>query len=215
MNIDAEKTKLFYEKFEPCLCGDCTYYYNHFQEEQPEICKFLESLGVNPVKPFELISLFFQSEQKMEYCNCMYVVFGSIEGEYEKEINGIKIKANNDCFPDTQIDEDHFLLNFGPVIMQRSYVSYRHLTKEEKIKIIRNCISKEDPIGLLEIGCPIDEYEPEARMIAREIMEKRITMGYDEIIKDVLESQFGQNVNPSVCKRIAKNIMSTLDFNDI
>lgn len=55
MKIDIEKNKRYYENYSPCNCGDCRFFIKHIENEQPELCAYLRTLGVDPLKPYELM----------------------------------------------------------------------------------------------------------------------------------------------------------------
>ena len=45
-------TNKYYENYIPCNCGDCRYFIKHIETEKPELCEYLRTLDVNPLKPF-------------------------------------------------------------------------------------------------------------------------------------------------------------------
>ena len=53
MQINKELTNKYYENYIPCNCGDCRYFIKHIETEKPELCEYLRTLGINPLKPFE------------------------------------------------------------------------------------------------------------------------------------------------------------------
>lgn len=58
MQVNREWTIKYYENYTPCNCGDCRYFIQHIETEQPAICDYLRSLSINPLKPFELKSIY-------------------------------------------------------------------------------------------------------------------------------------------------------------
>lgn len=115
MKINKELTIQYYKKYEPCDCKYCLNYYKQIEECQKEVCEFLVSLGVNPLKPFELV--FDEEENSITYIGCMYVVYGVVEDDYTKEFDGVKFQINKNNHPFTGIEEEHFVLDLGPITM--------------------------------------------------------------------------------------------------
>ena len=58
MQINKELTNKYYENYIPCNCGDCRYFIKHIETEKPELCEYLRTLGINPLKPFEQVESF-------------------------------------------------------------------------------------------------------------------------------------------------------------
>lgn len=67
MRINKELTNKYFESYIPCNCGDCRYFIKHIETEKPELCKYLRTLGINPLKPFELMSVHFEKDKRIEY----------------------------------------------------------------------------------------------------------------------------------------------------
>lgn len=116
MIIDYENSKKYYERFIPCNCEICRLYYSKISECYPEIKEYIQSLGADILKPFELIPVEFEGERRIEYISCQYIIFGQCEDGFEKQINGVRFFRNDDNHPlDNDIKERHFILDFGPV----------------------------------------------------------------------------------------------------
>jgi hypothetical protein len=84
-----------------------------------------------------------------------------------------------------------------------------------RAKEIINIINKFDPIGIIESGCPKDEYENEAMEIAT-----RFYLCCDEAlpmrIKDVFEFWFYEGcISNEVCVSMAKQIKSLLKEKEV
>lgn len=174
MQINKELTNKYYESYIPCNCGDCRYFIKHIETEKPELCEYLRTLGINPLKPFELMSVYFEKDKRIEYFDCAYVVFGNFQENFEKEISGIKLSTcSKERYPLLDSDEEYFLISFGPISMNCAYVYNRHFTFNDKVQIIKKAIDEVDPMGLLEINCPKDEYIQEATIIAKQIKIKK------------------------------------------
>ncbi len=46
------------------------------QTEQTELCEYLRILGINLLKPFELMSIYHEKEKRIEYCDCTMLFLG-------------------------------------------------------------------------------------------------------------------------------------------
>lgn len=57
MIINKEETEKYYKDYQPCSYSDCKNYIATIKLKYPKICEYLESLGVDPEKPFELIPM--------------------------------------------------------------------------------------------------------------------------------------------------------------
>lgn len=111
MNLDKEKTIEFYNQYTPCDCFECNNYYEQIQTYYPKLCDYLSSLGVNPLKPFELVS--YRKENMIEYDICMYAVYGKCEEMEIATIDGIQINLNKENHP--VISDEYFIIDFGPI----------------------------------------------------------------------------------------------------
>ena len=111
MLINKELTNKYYESYIPCNCGDCRYFIKNIETEQPELCEYLRTLGVDPLKSFELMSVYFEKDKRIEYFDCAYVVFGKFQENFEKEISGIKLSTcSKERYPLLDTDEEYFLI---------------------------------------------------------------------------------------------------------
>lgn len=78
----------------------------------------------------------------------------------------------------------------------------------EKYLIIKEAIDFFDPLGLLALGAPKDEYDIEARMIESKLNSSNEPL--EEIIKNVFESQFGEPLNSEIAADIAALIRKNM-----
>lgn len=214
--MNKELTMQYYEGYNSCCnCGDCRYFIKHIEQEQPDICEYLKKLGINPLKPYELMSIYNEKEKRIEYFDCAYLVIGSIDKEVEQEINGIKVTScSKDKYPTENISDDYFFISFGPISMNYTYAYNRHYTYEEKVNIIKKAIDEVDPMGLLILGCPKDEYLQEARLIANNITIKKANSINVKMIQDIFKSQFNESISLRVCKDIARRMNTYLNMID-
>lgn len=121
MNIDLNKNFEYYKSDEslPCDCPLCKNFYIQIKEKFPEINGYLSSLNVDILRPFELIIFDTDSGNKIEYTGCQYIVFGSCEDNFTKKIGDIEFIKNIYFHPSTGISEEHFVLDFGTVVLDK------------------------------------------------------------------------------------------------
>lgn len=211
MQIDKELTIKHYENYISCNCDYCKYFIKHIETEQPKLCEYLRTLGVNPLKPFELTSIYFEEDKRIEYCDCAYVVFGKLQENFEKEINEIKLTTcSKEKYLLLDTDEEYFLISFGPIYMNCAYVYNRHLNFNDKVQIIKQAIDEVDPMGLLAIHCSKDEYMQEAIIIAKKIMKVNFVKG--KYIQEAFIKQFDNTLSMKKCNDIAKRINIYFDI---
>ncbi len=204
MNINKELTNKFYESYNPCNCGDCRFFIKNIENNQANIFKYLKSFNINPLKPYELVSIFNEKDRMIEYLDCVYVVFGTIDNAIETTIDGIKITScNKERYPLLKTNDEYFLITFGPVYMNYSYTLNRHLTLDDKIQIIKKAIDDVDPMKLLAIDCPKDEYINEATIIAKKMKNNELTV---KCLKEVFKKQFNESITLKECIAIASKV---------
>ena len=204
MNINKELTNKFYESYNPCNCGDCRFFIKNIENNQANIFKYLKSFNINPLKPYELVSILNEKDKMIEYLDCVYVVFGTIDNAIETTIDGIKITScNKERYPLLKTNDEYFLITFGPVYMNYSYTLNRHLTLEDKIQIIKKAIDEVDPMKLLAIDCPKDEYINEATIIAKKMKNNELTV---KCLKEVFKKQFNESISLKECIAIASKV---------
>ena len=204
MNINKELTNKFYESYNPCNCGDCRFFIKNIENNQANIFKYLKSFNINPLKPYELVSIFNEKDRMIEYLDCVYVVFGTIDNEIETTIDGIKITScNKERYPLLKTNDEYFLITFGPVYMNYSYTLNRHLTLDDKIQIIKKAIDEVDPMKLLAIDCPKNEYINEPTIIAKKMKNNELTV---KCLKEVFKKQFNESISLKECIAIASKV---------
>lgn len=84
------------------------------------------------------------------------------------------------------------------------------LTNEERISIIESVLNKEDPMGLIQIGAPKNEYLPEAKIILDAIDKKKSAVFFWKEIQKIFLKQFETTIDKDVCKAISKKIFTAL-----
>lgn len=80
INVDAEKTRQYYQAMgpgEPCSCNDCKNYCARVKAAYPAAAEYLAGLGVEIEKPLETSPLEPGADGMMEYCACQYVVLAA------------------------------------------------------------------------------------------------------------------------------------------
>lgn len=211
MIVDKNKTIEYYKTYVPCNCDDCKNYIAQIEDKFPHICEYLRSLGVDPLKPFELASVPADEENKILYLVCMYVVFGECEDEVVTTIDGLNLGLSKDNHLSTGISEKHFVIDFGPITMDKlNYIYGDKVSFEDKVKAINLVIDKYDPMQLLPM-CPADEYSLEANEIAKKL-EKANAVDIKEEIKGVFYKMFSVELSDGLCKKMAKDIEIKLNF---
>lgn len=212
MYINQELTQKYYANYNECKCIACKKFYKEFPKKYPDICSYLESLGINPLKPLELISVYNSELKRMEYHVCLYAVVGYLDEDFNVEINNLKITENLNNHHFINYDESMTILDFGPVYFEMDDPYARELSREEKVKVINNVLIKHDPMGLISMDCPLDEYISEAHFIESAISKKRNYFGLAKIIKGIFEQQFNEELPISICKKIALDLPASFDF---
>ncbi len=81
--------------------------------------------------------------------------------------------------------------------------------------IIKFCIDKHDPVGLLEIHAPSDEYDYESLEIYNSIKEYNFPTECNIVhtIYSIFNNSFGLDicyVSITICKKIARDIISMM-----
>lgn len=95
-------------------------FFIQIKEKFPKVNEYLLSLNVDICRPLELIWDEFDDENKITYYGCQYVVFGSCEDDFVKKIGDIEFIKNTNCHPSTGISEEHFVLDFGTIILYKA-----------------------------------------------------------------------------------------------
>ena len=113
MIVNKELNLKYYNDYVPCDCEVCQNYYLQIKDVYPDICEFLEGIGVDPLKPFEL--LWDEEGDYFVYFGCQYLSFGDIQENYKNVIEGIEITQNKYFHPSTGREEEHFILDFGTI----------------------------------------------------------------------------------------------------
>lgn len=109
MNI--EETKQYYQSLSPdelCDCACCRSYMAGVRAAWPGMAAYLESLGAEIEKPWEVLPL-DQTEEYMDYLGAQYVLLGSPEGFPEAEVHGVEVFVT-DSHPMTRIEAEHFVI---------------------------------------------------------------------------------------------------------
>ncbi len=85
-----------------------------------------------------------------------------------------------------------------------------NLKYKEKINVnyatIKQIIDRYDIMNLLSIGAPSDEYDIESKMIAEQIASDMAVQEIANIVKNIFDSQFSENIDISLCMDVAKEI---------
>lgn len=84
------------------------------------------------------------------------------------------------------------------------------MTREKRYEIIKEVLDINDPMGLLALGCPTDEYSDEARLIEEKLDAAASERALNKIISDVFYSQFDEMPKKRLCRKISAEIISKL-----
>lgn len=118
MKCDLEKNISYYNRsdLDLCSCEYCENYYRNIKNKFFKLESYFKSIGVDILKPFELVPIEYYGDKMIEYTDCMYIVFGECEDSFSTTIDKISLyKAKS--HPDTGILEPHFVISFGPIIL--------------------------------------------------------------------------------------------------
>ncbi|MDL2205737.1 hypothetical protein LJC33_02360 [Eubacteriales bacterium OttesenSCG-928-N13] len=113
MNVDIAKTQRYYNSYDKaslCGCSYCRTYHARIQAAYPDVSAYLKSLGVDVLCPHELMPL--DINDTVEYYACQYVLFGSCDKDFEHQVGDVTFSVAI-SYPDTGLDEEHFVIQFG------------------------------------------------------------------------------------------------------
>ena len=74
--------------------------------------------------------------------------------------------------------------------------------------LIKNVIDKHDPMGLLAMGCPDDEYIPEVKRLSPIINKGMTEQELSTLIHDVFVEMFSEPIDKALCDKMAQEILS-------
>ena len=63
---------------------------------------------------------------------------------------------------------------------------------QRQLLVVREILNRHDPMGLVEIGCPDDEYDPEIAGVLRAVKEATDRNNFERRITEVFANQFDQ-----------------------
>lgn len=119
MIIDYKRNEDYYKDYVPCDCELCQNYYRHIANCYPKVVEYLDSMGVDVLKPFELVPIEYEEKKMIEYIGCQYIVFGECDNHFKKNIDDIRFYNNIDTHPsDEHIKDKHFIIEFGPIVLE-------------------------------------------------------------------------------------------------
>ena len=122
MNINIELNQKYYasDNSTPCGCNYCKNYYHQIKLAYPNVYSYLESMGIDVLRPLELSSIDPDESGIVEYCVCQYIVFGSCEENYHHTIDNVKFDIST-SYPNTSVNEEHFVLEFYPITLPMKF----------------------------------------------------------------------------------------------
>jgi hypothetical protein len=74
--------------------------------------------------------------------------------------------------------------------------------------MIKNVIDKHDPMGLLAMGCPDDEYKPEVDRLVERIRDGMTEAELSTVIYDLFLEMFSEPISKDLCDKMAHEILS-------
>ncbi|WML45434.1 DUF1871 family protein [Neobacillus sp. PS3-40] len=96
-------------------------------------------------------------------------------------------------------------------------MSNKHLKGKynDAFEVIQEIINEWDPLDLLSLDCPDDEYESEIQRIVSATLNKDNADKMAEKINEILYKTFGDDFKKSNdCLQIAERILKTLEANE-
>lgn len=114
--MNKEKTESYYKNLKEedlCTCRYCKNYRKEIKIQYPLLASYLDDLGINIKKPFET-NPWEPENGQIVYDPVQYVVLGD-KRDFEKTIiKGLTIELA-DSYPDTGIEEEHFVIDIYPI----------------------------------------------------------------------------------------------------
>lgn len=86
------------------------------------------------------------------------------------------------------------------------------MNRVKQREMVKSVLDKYDPMGLLGMGAPNDEYAEEASLIESAINQPKKFLSIKKIVESVFFSQFGEYPNRAICAKIAYEIRCEIDF---
>lgn len=113
--LDIERTKKYYARLtedDLCQCEYCRTYVREIGAAMPRLKAYLDQLGVDIEKPFEVLPL-DETADSMEYLGVQYVVIGSADDFEETAVEDMDVFVTG-SHPMTDIAEEHFVIEIVP-----------------------------------------------------------------------------------------------------
>lgn len=114
--MNVEKTRAHYEDFDEedrCPCAYCRNYEREIARAYSALRETLEEMGIDIEKPFETMPLEPDAEG-IEYIGAQYIVLGEKTGFLRRRVGDVVIDLAL-SHPTTDLEEDHFVIEVGPV----------------------------------------------------------------------------------------------------
>ncbi len=118
MIVDKCKNQEYYqsEKSLPCECSGCQNFICQIKGLYPKLAEYFESLGIDILRPYELHYVDID-DNTIQYLLCQYLVFGTCEDGFSKNIDGIILEKNSGFYPPVRIDDAYFVIEFENIIL--------------------------------------------------------------------------------------------------
>ena len=125
--MDIEKTReyyLIYNRKDTCQCEYCQNLIDEIRAAYPELALFLDSIGVDIERPFEASMPYEYKKRIWNFTYVQYLVVGNTDGFQETKIKDITVGICT-CHPSATYNEEHFIIEFGPVFVNVLKDKYR------------------------------------------------------------------------------------------
>ena len=76
--------------------------------------------------------------------------------------------------------------------------------------LIKGVVDKHDPMGLLSMGAPDDEYQPEVDRLAGIVRKDMTGAELSRAIYDLFLDMFSQSIDRGLCDKMAREIIEEL-----
>lgn len=86
------------------------------------------------------------------------------------------------------------------------------MNRVKQYEIVKSVLDKYDPMGLLDMGAPSDEYSEEATIIESTINQSKGFFSIKKIVENAFVTQFGECPNRTICAKIANEISCEFHF---
>ena len=123
MDVNIIKNKEYYQSISDssmCDCSYCQCYRTQIKVAYKEVAEYLDSLGIDIEKPFEVLPLEPDENGMITYSGAQYIAFGKCEPKHICIIDNVEIRATA-SHPSTGIEKEHFVIELFPIKLNFFY----------------------------------------------------------------------------------------------